>query len=69
MLQSSVTRGRIDYFCKYGGLAVVEINEQIKERPAICEDDQRNTTKDKIFYSHQVISYINPVLVCGLKLN
>ena len=46
-------KGKIDYFCKYGGLAMVEINEQIQERPAICEDDQRNTTKDKIFYSHQ----------------
>ena len=46
-------KGKNDYFCKYGGLAVVEINEQIQERPAICEDDQRNTTKDKIFYSHK----------------
>ena len=44
-------KGKNDYFCKYGGLAVAEKNQEIQEK-VICEDTHRNTTKDKLFYHH-----------------
>ena len=55
-------KGKNDYFCKYGGLAVAEKNQEIQEK-VICEDAHRNTTKDKLFISSHCISYINSILV------
>ena len=46
-------QGKNDYLCKYGGLAVPEINliGKTPERPAICQNDQGSATENKLYYS------------------